>query len=249
MSKEHTYKDFDLPTKFSEGEHHVTPKSRDPEVIAFRRSRPSGTALAYSVRDGLEVATEVLRQTANTTSIGYAREIVAASLLGSSWHEFGENAEVMRRRLKLHQIVRPEGIERPDAAQVTEEAIAFLEDTIPHADQIALCVERGFTKNLEVRRQHFGRRLGNGALILAAADVANIAHDNPGLSDAQTQAMVRNRSLGLLAHSRELGTKIGRTLSLAQFVTVGSPLYVEAYNEAPDDFHRPYVSALAEIPA
>ncbi|MEO8863119.1 MAG: hypothetical protein ABI354_02240 [Candidatus Saccharimonadales bacterium] len=237
-------KDFDLPVKFTEAPSFVPYPARDPEVIRLRRARRS--LVVRKQAEGLSIALSVLQQTQDDPeSSQQARKLVGAALLGSAWHSFAEDATTVgRRRHKLFDFTKFDIEERPNTQDITKRGITYLEDTMPHADQIVMATERRVTKRMDERQRILGRRLGNGALILAAADVGDVAGINTELNDETVQNMVKTKSLNLFAYARDLGTELGATLTLAQLAEPDSPLYVHTRRQAPTPLYQAYSEAV-----
>lgn len=244
MKAQITPKDFDLPVKFTEAPDFVPYPARDPALAEVRRARQS--LVARKQAEGLNIAPHVLRETLGDPESSYhARRLVASSLIGSGWHSGAQHAtDVGRRRAKLFDFTQYAPEARPGTIEVTQKGIVYLEDTLPHADQIVLAKERKLTRHMDTRQLHIARRFTNGALILSAANVANLAADNPHLPNPETQQMVKRESLDTFAYARDLGIALQATVSLVQLAEPDSPLYVHIRRTAPTEVYNAYTEAI-----
>lgn len=237
---------FDLPTKYSDGPHHVPHKARDPETIARRRARPAGSLIVRQQQQGLFIGTSVLKHTKTPQGASFAREIVGTSLLGSAWHSYAQDSEVMRRCLKLPMLAEYDPDQRPNTNELTSQAINQLDEAMVCSQSLVFAVESRRAQPFDRYHRQLGRQLGNASLTLAGAEVGDTVAHMPWLSPLEVQTVMRQRGLALLERTRTLGQELSVTPSLALLAEPDGPLAVHTRIHAPNDVYRAYTSALEE---
>lgn len=231
------YKDFDLPTKhLPEAEHYVPPKARDEGEIERRRGLPTGSLMAEYQRQGLVIASTILEFLEEPRDIEFSARLLAVSGLNSAWYSFAQNSEVMRRRLKLPLLIRDHAEDRPNSAQVMEEAkMGFKEAYVAGHQVVRHLTERREVVYVENYRTRLGRHLGNASLKLGCAQMADlVVQASDSLTDHDVQAMVRQRSLYVLDDARVLKEEVGSHPSIAQLADPDSDLSVYWRRQAPN---------------
>lgn len=238
------HKDFDLPTKHIKGRHFVPPRARDQEEIDRRRQLPKGVLLAEYQERGLAVASTILKFVEDPQSIRFASRLISASGLNSAWYSFARGAEheVMRRRLKLPMLAVNDPTYRENTEDMLYTAAYALGEDRAIAAQLVTALETQSPQADRYKRK-LGRMVGNASLHVACVELGDKLVEHP-LASADTQLLVRQRSLGTLQDARNLGKTIGVHPSIAQLADPDSNLSVFWRREAPNGALQAYENAI-----
>lgn len=237
--QEPIYKDFDLPTKhLPEGNHYVPPKTRDEAERDRLHELAHGTLILEQQHTGLSVASLVIKLVHKIDDIDFATQVLAPSGLNTSWYSFARGAEsfVQRRRLKLPDMtaLKPEH-RRPSAEWRDEAAWLFANAAIAGREAARdLQIAEHNPRPYEQTRKKVGRISGKASLTLAAATLGDPIIEIGGLTQADTQNLVRQRSLVALDVARTASETYGTPPSIAQLADPYSDVSVFWHKNAPN---------------
>jgi hypothetical protein len=249
MSKEPIFKDFDLPTMhLPDGEHYVPRKARSQAEIERRRALPAGSLMADLQYRGTKMAQTILEHVQEPDDISFSARLLAVSGINSAWYSFAQNAEVMRRRLKLPLLIHPNILLRPNSGDVMHGAQQGFAGATLDAKRLSIAVENE-TMRVGLRKRQLGKSLGNSSLKLACVSLGDqVVADSTHLTDASVQILVRQRCLDTLKDSRTLGEEIGTCPSIAQLADPDSDLSVHWRRNAPPGAYEAYEQAAELMP-
>lgn len=186
MSKHILYRDFDLPTRHLGADNHFQPL--DESVDHTSR--------------GLAIAIQVLTVLQEQENIKFATRLLGAAAFNSAWYAYAQNADVMRRRLKLPVLTaqpRPSKLELIDKATKKFEVATYPASTLFSRTGLNLSNERRVRRSL-------GENIGNAALALAGAEVAEAA---AALEINEVQTVVRASAEKTKYNSANLHLRVG----------------------------------------
>ena len=232
MSKEHIRKIVDLPTIHLSGRDYVPPRTRDPEVRAFRHGRPAGTIMLEQQAAGLELIPRVLERAKTPEAVAFASTYLGAAAFNSSWYMQGREAPVMRRVARLPRLVDQEAEWR----QTPEGLAALVRDNSQAVAMNAfhIAAEHARRKPNLRRLSVTGKGLAHLSLGLSTLPVAGIAST---ASEAEAQSHAWESAQDMVSVARTLGNDIGTNPSIAALADPDSDFSVFWRRTAPDDIY------------
>lgn len=236
MSIERIYKDFDLPTKHLTGDAHFVPrKARDEEEIARRHELAHGTIILEHQRLGLGVASLAIKLAKSPDDIDFITSVLAASGINTAWYAFarGAEAEVQRRRLKLPDLTALKPENRPSSEDLRDEAAWLFGEAMQRTDAVISALQTDRKKFISLSKT-VGRMTGKASLTLAAAGAGDHIIEVGGMSQFDTQNLVRQRSLVALDTARTMDEALCVPPSLAQLADPLSNVSVYWQRQAPN---------------
>jgi len=232
MSKEHIRKIVDLPTIHLSGHDYVPPRTRDPQVRAFRHGRPTGTITLEQQAAGLEIIPRVIQRANSPDAIAFASTYLGAAAFNSSWYMQGRDAPVMRRVARVPRLVDEEAEWR----QTPEGLVTLVTD---QAESLAVNAARAASEHAARTPNHrrlsmTGKGLANLSLGLVALPIARVA---TSASEAEAQGQAWEAAQDMVSVARTLGNDIGTNPSIAALADPDSDFSVFWRRTAPDDIY------------
>lgn len=218
--------------------HYKPPKTRDDAERERRHSLAPGTIILEAQRTGLGVASLAFKLAKTADGLSFLTDILSESALAAAWYTGAQGAgkRVMRRVLDLTDLRAPTPEHRRSTEDIRYKAAwmlgeaAALTSKVIEAKQITDSPE-----SYEIARRKAGRLIGSTAIDLASAGLGDHIIEIGGLSQADSQQLVRQRFLTLLDDTRNSPDIFGVPASIAQLADPYSNVSVFCHNNAPND--------------
>ncbi len=222
-------------------------KARDAAEIERRRALPAGSLLADFQYRGIKMANAILEHVKEPEDIQFSARLLAVGGLNSAWYSFAQDAEVMRRRLKLPLLIHPNPLLRPNSNDLMHATQQGFQESALNAKKLSIAIEHE-TNRVGLRKTQMGRVLGNSSLKLACVQLGDqVVADSSHLTDHDVQVLVRQRNLHMLNDARVVANEIGSHPSMAQLADPDSDLSVHWRRYAPDGALEAYEQASVQL--